>query len=117
MRTLDPHHAKRFLAAAKGDRLEALYVLALTTGMHFGELLALRWNDVDLKGSLAVRGTLLRSRGSLTIAEPKTAGSRRHVSIGKLAIEAVQRPRYRARILETWSPGESWRSSQIGRQA
>ena len=41
----EPH---RFLEAAKGERLEALLVLALTTGMRRGELLALRWDAVDL---------------------------------------------------------------------
>jgi integrase len=45
----------------EGDRLEALYVLALTTGMRLGELLALRWSDVDLQGAasaLHMRATL-----------------------------------------------------------
>ena len=50
---------RRFLEAAKGECLEALLVLALTTGMRRGELLALRWKDVDLdRGTLAVTGSL-----------------------------------------------------------
>lgn len=59
MRTLAPTQARALLDAAAGDRLEALYVLALTTGMRLGELLAIRWEDIDLEsGSLQVRGTL-----------------------------------------------------------
>ena len=39
---------RSFLEAVRGDRLEALYVLAISTGMRQGELLGLRWQDVDL---------------------------------------------------------------------
>jgi integrase len=45
---LTAQEAARLLDAAKGDRLEALYVLALTTGLRRGELLGLRWQDLDL---------------------------------------------------------------------
>ena len=57
--TFSPDEARRFLAAAKRERFEALYVLALSTGMRQGELLALRWRDVDLEAStLRVTATL-----------------------------------------------------------
>ncbi len=46
--TLSPKQARRFLEVVAGNRLEALYVVALTTGMREGELLGLRWADVDL---------------------------------------------------------------------
>jgi integrase len=46
---LSPKQARRFVQAVRGDRLEALYVLAITTGMRQGELLGLRWADVDLE--------------------------------------------------------------------
>ena len=44
--------ARKLLQVAAGDRLEALFVLALTTGMRQGELLGLRWADVDLEAGL-----------------------------------------------------------------
>src|SRR5215211_8378335 len=44
-----PEEVRRFLQAAKHDRLEALYVLAITCGLRQGELLGLRWEDVDLE--------------------------------------------------------------------
>ena len=93
MKTLDIEQAKQLIGAARGGRLEALYVLALTTGLRQGELLALRWQDVDLgDGSLRVLGTLYRSsQGLLTIAEPKTAGSRRLVTLGSLAVDSLAR--------------------------
>ena len=48
MQALSPHEARRLLEAAGKDRLEALYVLAIHTGMRQGELLALRWQDMRL---------------------------------------------------------------------
>ena len=48
MHPLSAKEARRLLDAARGDRLEALYVLAVTTGMRRGELLGLKWDDVDL---------------------------------------------------------------------
>ena len=55
---LSPEQARAFLEAASGgDRLEALYVLAVHTGMRQGELFNLRWDDVDLDaGVLRVQG-------------------------------------------------------------
>jgi integrase len=79
------------LDVARGDRLEALYVLAVTTGMRRGELLALRWRDVDLdRGVLAVTGSLQRVGGQLVIGEPKTASSRRRVVLAQAAVRALR---------------------------
>lgn len=56
---LKPGEAKALLCAARDNRLEALYILAITTGLRQGELLGLRWEDVDLgTGTLSVRRTL-----------------------------------------------------------
>jgi integrase len=74
---LSPDQARTFLEAVQGDRLEALYVLAIHTGLRQGELLSLRWDDVDLEaGALRVRGT-------------KTARSRRTVKLSQRASEAL----------------------------
>ncbi len=73
--------AKRLLEAARDDRLYALYVLAITTGMRQGELLCIMWEDLDLDQrtlhvSRAVQS--LQHKG-LVITEPKTAKSRRTI--------------------------------------
>ena len=71
---------RHFLASVEGDRLEALYRLAIATGLRQGELLALRWRDVDLEAEvLEVRHTL--DRRTHELAEPKTANARRSVAI------------------------------------
>jgi integrase len=48
---LSPDQARAFLETASGERFEALYVLAVTAGLREGELLGLRWDDLDLDGA------------------------------------------------------------------
>jgi integrase len=63
MQPLSPEQVRVLLEAARGERLEALYVLAVTTGLRQGELLGLKWEDVDLEaGTLQVRRSLPRLR-------------------------------------------------------
>lgn len=94
MRPLNRAQVRRLLKTAQGARLEALYVLAVRTGMRPGELLGLKWEDVDLDGnigSLQVNRAL--SEGKLT--EPKRKRSRRRIdlSAGSLAALKVHRKR------------------------
>src|SRR5215211_8125239 len=68
MRTLSAAETRKLLEAARGDKLEALYMLAVQTGMRQGELLALKWEDVDLnEGVIRVRRTLARSGGRIAL--------------------------------------------------
>ena len=91
MRPLTSEEAPRLLQAAHGNGLEALYVLAVTTGMRQGELLALRWQDVDIKnGTVSVRRTLTRNGGIIELGEPKTKKSRRSICLTPRAIEALE---------------------------
>src|SRR5262249_44933724 len=77
-----PEQARTFLATIAGDRLEALGMLALSTGMRQGELLALRWRHLDLeRGVLQVRATLKMIFGTLVIQETKTKRSRRRIAL------------------------------------
>src|SRR5829696_6582987 len=88
---LDPDEARRFIEAACGDRLEALYILALNTGMRQGELLALKWDDVDLeRGVLRVRRTLTREDKAFVLGESKTKKSRRTIRLTTSALEALR---------------------------
>jgi integrase len=90
--SLSREEARRLLDAARGERLEALYVLALNTGMRQGELLALKWDDVDLEGGvLRVRRTLTRAGKVYATGEPKTRNSRRVIRLTGAAVEALRR--------------------------
>jgi len=96
MQTLTPAQAAQFLEAAKGDRLEALYVLAVTTGLRQGELLGLRWPDVNLEvGRLSVRHQLCELRGKLWLDEPKTAKARRQIDLPAVTVTALREHRRR----------------------
>ena len=89
MQPLNAEQVKVLFEAAKGDRLEALYVLAVTTGLRQGELLGLKWDDVDLElGTLQVRRTLTTAKGGPVLSAPKTKGSRRTVKLSQTALEA-----------------------------
>jgi integrase len=88
---LDAEQARRLLEAARVDRLEALYVLALNTGMRQGELLALKWDDVDLeRGLLRVRRTLTHSDNGFVLGEPKTKKSRRTTRLTAGAVQGLR---------------------------
>lgn len=96
MRPLSSAQARTLLATAKGNRLQALFVLAVTTGMRQGELLGLGWEDVDLEArSVRVRRTLTLAKGGPRLTEPKTKGSRRSIRLTSGAVEALVRHRVR----------------------
>jgi integrase len=88
---LDRDQARALLEAAAGDRVEALYVLAVHTGMREGELLGLKWEDVDLeRGILRLRRALVREGGKTVLGDLKTAKSRRSVRLTRAAVEALR---------------------------
>jgi integrase len=91
MQVFDRDQARAFLEAAAGDRFEALYELALSTGMRQGELLGLHWNDIDLEtGRLTVKYTLASIRGHLSITEPKTRSARRQILLTPRTVAALR---------------------------
>jgi len=101
--------ARHVLKVIEGERLEAFYVLALTTGLRRGELLGLRWDDVDLRSrQLHVRRALQRVGGELRFVEPKTSTSLRVVVIPKLAIGHLATHRAR-QLAERRALGAAWR--------
>ena len=88
---LSTDETRRLLDAAAEDRLEALYVLAVHTGMRQGEMLALRWQDVDIENAvLSVRRTLTRRGGKIAFGEPKTKKSRRSIRLTPQAVDALR---------------------------
>jgi integrase len=96
MRTLAPAEVKAYLAAAAGDRLEALFVCALGLGMREGELMGLRWSCVDLEGgTLRVTHALQYQGGKPVLVEPKSTSSRRTMPLPAPVAEALRQHRVR----------------------
>lgn len=99
IKPLSGSEARAFLQAASeaGDRLEALYILAVHCGLRQGELFALKWEDVDLDArTLQVRRTLTRVKdGEPVFTTPKTAKSRRQVRLTNGAVSALRAHRKR----------------------
>lgn len=103
-----------FLAATAGDELAALWRLAVTTGLRRGELLALRWADVDLAaGVLAVARTQTRDgAGGWTVGPPKTRAGARQVVLGPADVAALRahQARQKARRLRL---GPAWQELDL----
>ncbi len=89
--------AAQLLEAARGDRLEALYSVALALGLRQGEALGLQWDDVDLEdGVLHVRQQLLRTNRKLVLAPVKTAKSRREIVMPASIVAGLREHRQRS---------------------
>jgi integrase len=105
---------KTLLSAAQGDRLEALYVLVMSSGMSSGEVLALRWRDVDLTcGTLQVRSTLHKLDGQFVFSEPRSARSRRQVTLTALAVVALSAQHRRRQLEERLALGKAWQEHDL----
>jgi len=105
---LDDTEARGFLAAAKGTRFEALYVIALYLGMRRGEILGLRWQVLDLdRGTLLVNQAIQRVTGKLRAAEPKTKKSRRTLTLPASVVDSLRAHRTR-QIEQRLQAGPSW---------
>jgi integrase len=83
------------IESVKGKALYIPVLLAVTTGMRRGEVLALRWSNIDLdKATLSVTQTLEKSReGGLRFKQPKTPKSRRTISLPSITVDALRQHR------------------------
>jgi integrase len=131
-RFLSTDEARALLGAATSERVanpsfatvrnEALYALALNTGLRIGEALALRWQDVEPldKGELSVVYNLQRVRGKLDPkVEPKTRKSRRSVGLPPSVVQTLLGHRQsqreeKIRLRPIWQDSDLIFTSQIG---
>ena len=112
-RALTFPEAQRLLAAASGDRLEALFVIALTMGLRRGELLGLRWSDLDPADHvLRIERAIQRAMGQLRFVEPKTPRSRRVLPVPQVAMAAFNAHRAR-QARERVAAGDSWHDEDL----
>jgi integrase len=96
MQVYDPEQTRRFLEAARLDRLYAMYVLALDGGMRQGELFALQWPDFDFNtGSIFVQRSLEEIKGQHRLKETKTGKGRRRIDLSQFTLDALHEHRKR----------------------
>lgn len=101
---------REFFEAAKADRLAMAYTLLATTGMRRGEVIGLRWRDVDFDDqSLSIVQTITTVKSKLVVSPPKTAKSRRQIALDETTIEGLRAHRRRQRE-ERMAAGPSWNS-------
>jgi integrase len=92
MKAWEPEELAAFVEASRIDRQGPIWHLAATTGLRRGEILGLRWSDIDLDhGTITVRNTRVRAGDLIVEESPKTAKSRRTISIDKQTVEALRR--------------------------
>ncbi len=109
MVALDENQTAILIEKVKGTALYIPVFLAVTTGMRRGEVLGLRWCDVDLdRGTLSVTQTLEKTReGGLHFKQPKTRKSRRTISLPSITVDALRK--HRAEQMELYlSLGIGW---------
>jgi integrase len=103
MATWSPHDVRRFFAGVAGDRTYTLWVVLAMTGMRRGEVLGLRWRDVDLeRRRLNVVQTLVEVDYEVIVSEPKTGSGRRVVVVAPFTarVLALHRDSQRAERLD-----------------
>src|SRR5262249_16667009 len=93
MRVYDADQVARFLDATKPDRLYAVYVVGVDSGMRQGELFALQWTDIDFStGSVLVQRSLEEINGRLRVKEPKSGRGRR-IELSRFTLDALHKHR------------------------
>ncbi|MEP7354261.1 MAG: site-specific integrase [Acidobacteriota bacterium] len=120
LRFLTPEQSKKLMEVVAGDRYEALYLLALVTGMREGELFGLKWSDLDFSRSrLTVNHSLAhtkRRKGEpgerFSLKGPKTMGSRRTIEIPDISVAALQR-HVKRQEEEKHAAGDAWKEDDF----
>lgn len=91
MTVWSPDQVKVFLDSVRGDRLFAAWMLAATTGMRRGEVLGLRWSDVDLAAArVSVRQIRTVARYKVSTTTPKTAKGTRTIALDPATAAALR---------------------------
>ena len=92
MRVLTEAETAQLLTAADGTRVYVPVLVGLTTGMRRGEIVALKWPDVDMQAAtLTVTKSIEQSKSGLAVKSTKTAKGRRTITLPSITVEALRR--------------------------
>ncbi len=113
MKVWTPEQIRTFLRGVEGERLYPAWLLLCTTGMRRGEVLGLRWEDIDLDSArLSVRQARVSLGNEFVINEPKTRRGRRVVALDATTV-AVLRSHRAAQAQERLAHGPDWNDSGL----
>ena len=114
MKTLNGDQVRVFLSAAKGTRNEALFWIAVSTGLREGEILGLKWSDLDWKTKrLQVKRQLQRLKGEgLVLTEPKSAAGKRLIILSSATLTVLQK-HLNLQQEEKMFAGENWQENDL----
>jgi len=90
MHALDREGLTRLLSLLRFNKLYLPVLLAATTGMRRGEIMALRWSDIDLDARvLCVARSLQQTKAGLEFKEPKSVRGRRNIQLAQATVDAL----------------------------
>ncbi len=116
-RFMNQEEIKKFLKAAKGERLEDALILALHTGLRPGELFGLPWSAIDWKNKkLSVTQALVEDEGQVWIDDVKTEAGRRTISLSDAALAALKRQKKRQLEEELKHRGRVKKAAEKGKE-
>jgi len=112
-RTLQPEQVRSLLTAARGTPWAAAVTLLGLLGLRRGELLGLSWQHIDLDaGTLTIAGSMVTVDGVPTLGTPKTAGSRRTLTIGPAVVALLRAHRVR-QAEQALAAGPFWTGAYV----
>jgi integrase len=113
--------ARQFLAVSEPDPVHAAFVLLILYGLRRGEVLGLRWQDIDFgAGAIRIEQQVLRVGGEMHVGPVKTRAGKRNLPLLKLAREAlatqsITQARYRAAMGSAWPDTDLVFTTRTGR--
>jgi len=111
---LDTDEVLQFLITTQESPYNALYTLAIKTGMRKGELLALKWSDLNWQsGTILVQRQVQRIKGQgLEFRPPKTRAGRRAIQLGEKTLETLRKQLERCKLLKSVE-GDNWKEINL----
>lgn len=111
---LDIEQIQMLLIAAQGERNEALYHLAVVTGLREGEIFGLKWDDVDWQRSrINIQRQAQRvPKVGMVFSPPKTQSGVRAVSLGRITMDKLREHRQRQQV-EKKAAGDRWNENDL----
>jgi integrase len=106
---LSPDEAKKLVEVVRGNRMHAIILLAVTTGLRRGEILSLHWNDINLDdGIVYAHRTMNRFPGyGFVENDSKTKASRRKITLPQVVIDALVEQKQRQEMARQ-KAGSKW---------